>query len=111
MEKKFPFSMWNYNPPSDFTPDEVKVWADCGMTHPILPSVNKVDNLPLLIPFPFCFPLQRHTLFSKTPCIATGIASQWHTFMQRHTFSRAKTCVAESERKSSVGNGNEKRTE
>ena len=51
MEKKFPFSMWNYNPPSDFTPDEVKVWADCGMTHPILPNVNKVDNLPLLIPF------------------------------------------------------------
>ena len=51
MAQKFPFSMWNYNPPSDFTPDEVNLWADCGMTHPMLPRINKVDNLPKLIPF------------------------------------------------------------
>jgi len=43
--------MWNYNPPSDFTPDEVDLWADCGMTHPMLPKVMTVDELPQLIPF------------------------------------------------------------
>ena len=51
MAQKFPFSMWNYNPPSDFTPDEVNLWADCGMTHPMLPRVTNVDDLPTLIPF------------------------------------------------------------
>ena len=51
MAQKFPFSMWNYNSPSDFTPDEVNLWADCGMTHPMLPKVMTVDELPTLIPF------------------------------------------------------------
>lgn len=51
MAKKFPFSMWNYNPPSDFTPSEVDLWAECGMTHPMLPKVMTVDELPSLIPF------------------------------------------------------------
>ncbi|MBE5817549.1 MAG: hypothetical protein E7312_00665 [Clostridiales bacterium] len=32
MAKKYPFGAWVYNPITDFTPDEVDVWADMGLT-------------------------------------------------------------------------------
>ena len=50
MARKFPFTMWTYNDVSEFTPDEVDVWADCGMTDPMGPatSINKAEAL---IPF------------------------------------------------------------
>lgn len=32
MTKKFPFAIWNYNMLGDFKPEEVDVWAECGLT-------------------------------------------------------------------------------
>ncbi len=52
MAKTFPFSMWLYNPPSDFTPDEVNVWANCGLNIPMAPQMAYGKNDPReLIPF------------------------------------------------------------
>ena len=38
MNKKFVFSMWTYNDIREFTPDEIDVWIDLGMTLPMLPT-------------------------------------------------------------------------
>ena len=35
MADKFVFSMWTYNDIKEFTPDEVDVWADCGLNIPM----------------------------------------------------------------------------
>ncbi|MBR5447694.1 MAG: hypothetical protein IKV40_04645 [Clostridia bacterium] len=51
MAQKYPFSMWVYNPLSDFTPDEVALWYDCGFTHPELPRVYSNSEAASLIPF------------------------------------------------------------
>lgn len=40
MAEKYPFSMWVYNTASDFTPDELEVWKECGMTIPMTPSIS-----------------------------------------------------------------------
>ena len=32
MAQKFPFAIWNYNLFGDFKPEEVDVWAECGLT-------------------------------------------------------------------------------
>ncbi len=52
MTKTFPFSIWVYNPVSDFTPDEVNVWANCGLNIPMGPQMAYGQNDPReLIPF------------------------------------------------------------
>jgi hypothetical protein len=38
--------------------------------------------------------MQRHTLFCKITCIAKGKLPFSHGSVQRHTFSRGKTCIA-----------------
>lgn len=44
--------MWVYNPKSDFTPDEVEVWRECGMTIPMTPSIPCTEEAARgLIPF------------------------------------------------------------
>ena len=40
MNKKFVFSMWTYNDINEFTPDELDVWVDLGMTLPMLPATR-----------------------------------------------------------------------
>ncbi|MBR6915904.1 MAG: hypothetical protein IKN36_06055, partial [Clostridia bacterium] len=40
MNKRFVFSMWTYNDINEFTPDEIDVWIDLGMTLPMLPSTK-----------------------------------------------------------------------
>ncbi|MBR3423529.1 MAG: hypothetical protein IKN50_06060 [Clostridia bacterium] len=50
MNKKFVFSMWTYNDVSEFTPDEVDVWADCGMNVPMSPAVG-LENVGTLSPY------------------------------------------------------------
>lgn len=55
--------------------------------------------------------MQRHTFSNEITCIVAQKRDKMKEVMQRHTFSREKTCVAESERKSCVGNRNEKRTD
>ncbi|MBQ6677907.1 MAG: hypothetical protein IJM71_07655 [Clostridia bacterium] len=50
MEKRFDFTMWVYAPINEFTPDEVDVWADCGMTVPMTPAVRH-DNVGSLTPY------------------------------------------------------------
>ena len=50
MADKFVFSMWTYNDISEFTPDEVDVWADCGLNIPMGPGVSP-DNAAAYIPF------------------------------------------------------------
>lgn len=37
MTEKFPIGFWNYNRIEDFPPDEVNVWADCGITVTMAP--------------------------------------------------------------------------
>ena len=39
MAEKFPISIWCYNNIDEFTPDEVNVWADCGLTVTMSPKV------------------------------------------------------------------------
>ena len=52
MAQKFPFSCWMYNPVDDFTPEEVGVWAECGLTTPMSPKiVYGKDDPKKLIPF------------------------------------------------------------
>ena len=51
MGRKYPFTMWTYNPIEDFTPDEVDVWADCGMTAPMAPATSISQDPGILIPF------------------------------------------------------------
>ncbi len=50
MNKQFAFTMWVYAPINEFTPDEVDVWADCGMTVPMTPAVE-FDNVAALGPY------------------------------------------------------------
>ena len=50
MAKKFPMGAWVYNPITDFTPDEVDVWADMGLTVTMCGTVD-YDNAELLLPF------------------------------------------------------------
>ena len=38
MADKFAFSMWVYNDIREFTPDEMKIWRDCGMNIPLAPK-------------------------------------------------------------------------
>lgn len=37
MAEKFPIGFWNYNGIEDFEPEEVSVWADCGITVTMAP--------------------------------------------------------------------------
>lgn len=39
MAQKYPFSLWVYNHISEFTVDELEVWAECGMTTPLSPKI------------------------------------------------------------------------
>jgi len=50
MAKKFPMGAWVYNPITDFTPDEVDVWADMGLTVTMCGTV-KYDEAELVLPF------------------------------------------------------------
>ena len=50
MNKQFAFTMWVYAPINEFTPDEVDVWADCGMTVPMTPEVG-FDDVSALSPY------------------------------------------------------------
>ena len=43
MARKYPFSMWVYNDIDEFTPDEIDMWVECGMTIPLTPSVGRKD--------------------------------------------------------------------
>ncbi len=44
--------MWTYNDISEFTPDELDVWADLGMTVPMLPSTaTDRDDPAILLPW------------------------------------------------------------
>ena len=52
MAQKYPFSIWVYNPITDFTPDELELWAECGMTAPLSPQmVYGKDDPSLLLPW------------------------------------------------------------
>ena len=51
MNKQFAFTMWVYAPVREFTPDEVDMWADCGMTVPMTPKIEKGDDVGLLAPY------------------------------------------------------------
>lgn len=51
MAKKFPLGAWVYDSVDKFTPDEVDVWADLGLTVTMAPSINYDDDLTKLIPF------------------------------------------------------------
>ena len=52
MKNYFKFTMWTYPPLIQFTPDEVDVWADCGMTVPMAPKMFYDKDDPAdLIPF------------------------------------------------------------
>ena len=52
MANKFPFSMWVYNPLSDFTPDELEIWKEAGMTTPLAPKTYYGKDDPrILIPY------------------------------------------------------------
>ncbi|MBQ7474443.1 MAG: hypothetical protein IJS78_00830 [Clostridia bacterium] len=52
MREDFKFTMWVYPPISQFTPDEVDLWADCGMTVPMAPKMFfEKDDPALLLPF------------------------------------------------------------
>ena len=52
MTNQYPFSMWVYNPLSEFPPEELEVWKECGMTTPMTPKVYYGKNDPLeLIPY------------------------------------------------------------
>lgn len=49
---KYHLSTWVYNPVEEFTPDEVDLWADCGLTVPVAPRLEIGKNRPEeLIPF------------------------------------------------------------
>ncbi len=50
MNKRFEFTTWVYAPIKEFTPDEVDVWADCGMTVPMTPAVG-LDGVGALSPY------------------------------------------------------------
>ncbi len=52
MTDKFVFSMWVYNDIKEFTPDEMKIWVDCGMNVPLAPKtyVGR-DDPSVLIPW------------------------------------------------------------
>ena len=52
MSKKYVFSMWVYNDIREFTPDEMKIWVDCGMNFPLAPKtyVGR-DDPEVLIPW------------------------------------------------------------
>lgn len=51
MAQKFPLGAWIYNRIEEFTPDEVDVWADLGLTVTMAPSIDYDDDLTKLIPF------------------------------------------------------------
>ena len=52
MAQKYPFSIWVYNPITDFTPDELELWAECGMTTPLSPQmIYGKDDPSLLLPW------------------------------------------------------------
>jgi hypothetical protein len=52
MSAKYPFSMWVYNPLSDFPPEELESWAECGMTAPLAPKTYYgKDDPKTLIPY------------------------------------------------------------
>jgi len=40
---QYPVGFWNYPPIADMEPEEVKVWADCGMTLTMSPSLSGSD--------------------------------------------------------------------
>ncbi|MBR6806934.1 MAG: hypothetical protein IKM46_00995 [Clostridia bacterium] len=49
---RFPFSTWIYNPITDFTPDELILWAEAGLTVPFAPRTYIDKHEPeLLIPY------------------------------------------------------------
>ncbi len=50
MTKKFPFGAWVYNSVNEFTPDEVDVWADMGLTV-TMSSIAGYDEAEKLLPF------------------------------------------------------------
>ena len=52
MTTKYPFSMWVYNPLSDFPPEELESWKECGMTAPLAPKTYYgKDDPKSLIPY------------------------------------------------------------
>lgn len=51
MTQKFPLGAWVYNRIEEFTPDEVDVWADLGLTVTMAPSIDYGDDMTKLIPF------------------------------------------------------------
>lgn len=52
MAQKYPFSTWNYNILGDFKPEEVDVWAECGLTVTMTERcVYGKDDLTRLVPF------------------------------------------------------------
>jgi len=52
MARKFPFAIWNYNIFGDFKPEEVDVWAECGLTVTLTERITYgKDDLKDLIPF------------------------------------------------------------
>lgn len=51
MAQKFPLGAWVYNRIDEFTPNEVDVWADLGLTVTMAPSIDYGDDMTKLIPF------------------------------------------------------------
>lgn len=52
MSKKYVFSMWVYHHISEFTPDEMEIWKECGMNVPCSPVIQYgKDDPALLIPW------------------------------------------------------------
>ena len=68
---------------------------------PLLPSILVPSQICFSTPqiyqsqfFSHDFSLPRHTLFAMKPCIASSIPVIWPCFVQRHTFSLTKVCIA-----------------
>lgn len=51
MANKFPFGAWVYNTITDFTPDEVDVWADMGLTCTMAGIIYNPKDYPLFRQF------------------------------------------------------------
>ncbi|MGN1345666.1 MAG: hypothetical protein ACI4V1_02700, partial [Eubacteriales bacterium] len=49
---RFPISMWNYRTIAESSPDEVMLWAECGLTHPMTPrTIYGQDAMAVLLPY------------------------------------------------------------
>ena len=118
MSNYFKFTMWTYPPLSQFTPDEVDVWADCGMTAPMAVlaliawlrhpykgnrsevAVNRIKKGEMVFAFLlsaavavlFYFPLKNFNtvhLIPSTLSVFTSFLAVWLTFRRSEWFSLA----------------------